>query len=90
MENILHINKSCIFTKIDDIEIILNIKTGKYLEINKTGISIIEIIKKEPTTCQNIVIQIAEVYQERPNHIKDQVEGFLNRCINAGIINEVK
>ena len=90
MENILHINKSCIFTKIDDIEIILNIETGKYLEINKTGISIIEIIKKEPTTCQNIVRQVAEIYQERPNDIKDQVESFLDKCTNAGIINEAK
>ena len=60
----IHINKSVISKSIDDTEMILNIETGTYHELNESGSLVWSIIKDNNFTKEEITKKLNLLYKD--------------------------
>jgi hypothetical protein len=74
MKNIIK-NPKCVSTSIEDSLIILNLDSGTYFEINKTGKEIWDLLNKINSSDEIITI-LKEKYPDI-THIDDSVKKFL-------------
>ena len=60
----IHINKSVISKSIDDTEMILNIETGTYHELNESGSLVWSIIKDNNFSKEEITKKLNQLYKD--------------------------
>ena len=60
----IHINKSVISKSIDDTEMILNIETGTYHELNESGSLVWSIIKDNNCSKEEITKKLNQLYKD--------------------------
>lgn len=60
----IHINKSIISKSIDETEMILNIETGTYHELNESGTLIWSIIKNNSFSKEELIKELNLIYQD--------------------------
>lgn len=60
----IHINKSVISKSIDDTEMILNVETGTYHELNESGSLVWSIIKDNNFSKEEITEKLNQLYKD--------------------------
>lgn len=60
----IHINKSVISKPIDDTEMILNVETGTYHELNESGSLVWSIIKDNNFSKEEITKKLNQLYKD--------------------------
>ena len=79
------LNKSCILSDFEDGLLVLNVETGKYLELNCIAAEIIQCLKKN-LTINEIVQKLHESYEQSESEISNQVHSFIDSAQNQKII----
>ena len=70
----ISINKSVISKSIDKIEMILNVQTGIYHELNESGSLVWLIIKNNSFTKDELVEKISSIYEDDEININDFID----------------
>ena len=78
-------NESCIFSSFEDGLLVLNVETGKYLELNHLAAEIIQYLK-ENLDIDEIVQKLHESYEQDESEISKQVHLFINSAQKQKII----
>ena len=79
------LNDSCILSEFEDGLLVLNIETGKYLELNCIAAEIIQYLKENLAT-NEIVQKLHERYDQSEREISKQVHSFLDSAQKQKII----
>ena len=86
MSNTVYYRKEdIIVTDMDGNPVMMDILTGKYFRLNKTGSSILKIIEK-PHTLDGIIDEMMKIYDVERSACEEQTKAFLDSLINAGIV----
>lgn len=70
----ININKSVISKSIDKIEMILNVETGIYHELNESGSYVWSIIKNNNFTKDELTEKISSIYKDDVIDINDFID----------------
>lgn len=70
----ININKSVISKSIDKIEMILNVETGIYHELNESGSCVWSIIKNNNFTKDELTEKISSIYKDGVIDINDFID----------------
>ena len=79
------LNESCILSDFEDGLLVLNIETGKYLELNSIAAEIIQYLK-ENLAIDEIVQKLHANYEQSEREISKQVHSFINSAQKQKII----
>ena len=79
------LNESCILSEFEDGLLVLNIETGKYLELNCIAAEIIQYLE-ENLAVDEIIQKLHQSYEESEKEISKQVHLFLDSAQNQKII----
>ena len=79
------LNESCILSKFEDGLLVLNVETGKYLELNCMAAEIIQYLK-ENLAIDEIIQKLHQSYAESEKEISKQVHLFLDSAQKQKII----
>lgn len=79
--------ESCIFSEYESGSLILNIETGKYLELNSVATEIIKGVK-EDLTIDEIINKLDDRYEESKDEISNQVLSFISTAEKQKIISK--
>lgn len=79
------LNESCILSNFEDSLLILNIETGKYLELNTIAAEIIQYLK-ENLAIYEIVQKLHANYEQSESEISKQVHLFIDSAQKQKII----
>ena len=79
------LNESCILSNFEDSLLILNIETGKYLELNTIAAEIIQYLK-ENLAIDEIVHKLHANYEQSESEISKQVHLFIDSAQKQKII----
>ena len=82
------INSSCISTSIDEKSIILNVENGKYYELNQTGSSIWNCLKKD-YVYENIQKELISNFEVDEDVAKESLKKFLVSCMNYDFLKKI-
>lgn len=82
----LSISGNCVSERLDDELVILNLSTGKYHQLTKTGIFIWEIVSAEQITLDQLIVK-AEV-QFQGESIRDDIIAFVKVLLEKDIFVE--
>ena len=77
-------NPKCIYKKIDEIGVILEPESGKFIELNSTALEIWNLLDKM-NELEQIKITLLEKYEEGAA-LNDDVTEFINNALAAKII----
>lgn len=78
----IKINKSVISKSIDDVEMLLNVETGLYHELNESGSLIWSIIKNNNASKDELIEKLNSLY---PNEVID-IDDFLDELQKSNLI----
>ena len=79
------LNESCIFSDFEDGLLVLNVETGKYLELNCIAAEIIQFLK-ENLAIDEIIQKLHESYEQSEKEISKQVNSFIDSAQKQKII----
>tara|TARA_B100001939_G_C16849212_1_gene576661 strand:+ start:196 stop:459 length:264 start_codon:yes stop_codon:yes gene_type:complete len=79
------LNESCILSDFEDGLLVLNVETGKYLELNCIAAEIIQYLK-ENLAIDEIVQKLHESYELSESEISNQVHSFIDSAQKQKII----
>ena len=79
------LNKSCILSDFEDGLLVLNVDTGKYLELNSIAAEIIQCLKENLDIIE-IVQKLHESYEQSESEISNQVHLFIDSAQKQKII----
>ena len=79
------LNESCILSEFEDGLLVLNVETGKYLELNFIAAEIIHYLK-ENLAIDEIIQKLHENYEQSEKEISKQVNSFLDSAQKQKII----
>mgnify|MGYP001158767467 FL=1 len=79
------LNESCILSEFEDGLLVLNVETGKYLELNCIAAEIIQYLK-ENLAIDEIIQKLHESYEQSEKEISKQVHSFLDSAQKQKII----
>ena len=79
------LNDSCILSEFEDGLLVLNVETGKYLELNCIAAEIIQYLK-ENLAIDEIIQKLHENYEQSEKEISKQVHSFLDSAQKQKII----
>ena len=79
------LNESCILSDFEDGLLVLNVETGKYLELNCVAAEIIKYLK-DNLAIDEIVKKLHEKYEQSENEISRQVHSFVESAQKQKII----
>ena len=79
------LNESCILSDFEDGLLLLNIETGKYLELNSIAAEIIQYLK-ENLAIDEIVQKLHANYEQSEREISKQVHLFIDSALKQKII----
>jgi len=79
------LNESCILSNFEDGLLVLNVETGKYLELNSIAAEIIQYLK-ENLAIDEIVQKLHESYEQSESEISEQVHSFIDSAQKHKII----
>jgi len=79
------LNESCILSDFEDGLLVLNVETGKYLELNRIAAEIIQYLK-ENLASDEIVKKLHESYEQSESEISKQVHSFIDSAQKQKII----
>ena len=79
------LNESCIFSDFEEGLLVLNVDTGKYLELNQIAAEIIKYLK-ENLSSNEIVKKLHESYEQSESEISKQVHTFIDSAQKQKII----
>ena len=85
MKKEIYINEACFTTKIEDSLIVLNTKTGRYLELNESATFIWENIESGYSE-EEIALKISKTYDISSESSIESVKKFLREAKEKGII----
>ena len=77
--------ENCITTKIENITILLNLETGKYIKLNESASIIWETIEQS-NSVDHLKEIVSELMNASINEIGDDIESFLEEAIEKKII----
>ena len=80
-----NLNESCVLSKFEDGLLVLNVETGKYLELNCIAAEIIQYLK-ENLAVDEIIRKLHESYDQSEKEISKQVYSFLDSAQKQKII----
>lgn len=60
----IHINKSVVSKLIEEKEMILNVETGTYHELNESGTMVWSIIKKNSFSKEELIEKLSQLYKD--------------------------
>ena len=63
---------------LEEKKILLDVKDGRYFELNRTAKKIFNLIKDNPKTLEEIHIALLEDYEDHDLSLKQELEEFLN------------
>ena len=79
------LNESCILSDFEDGLLVLNVETGKYLELNSIAAQIIQHLK-ENLSINEIVEILHKSYEQGESEISNQVHSFIDSAQKQKII----
>ena len=82
----LSISANCVSENLDDEVVILNLKTGKYHQLTKTGIFIWETVSKEQITLDQLVMKAENLFQGES--IRNDIISFVEILLEKDIFVE--
>ena len=82
----LTISVNCVSEKLDDELVILNLKTGKYHQLTKTGIFIWETVLAEKITLEQLIMKAENQFQGES--IRDDIVAFVKILLDNDILVE--
>ncbi len=82
----LMISVNCVSEKLDDELVILNLKTGKYHQLTKTGIFIWETVLTEQITLEQLVMKAESQFQGES--IRNDIVSFVKVLLDKDIFVE--
>ena len=82
----LSISVNCVSEKLDDELVILNLNTGKYHQLTKTGIYIWETVSAEQITLEQLIMKAENQFQGES--IRNDIEAFVKILLDKDIFVE--
>ena len=82
----LTISVNCVSEKLDDELVILNLKTGKYHQLTKTGIFIWETVLAEQITLEQLIMKAENQFQGES--IRNDILSFVKTLLEKDIFVE--
>ena len=80
------ISVNCVSEKLDDELVILNLKTGKYHQLSKTGIFIWEMVLAEKITLEQLIMKAENQFQGES--IRNDIVSFVKTLLDKDIFVE--
>ncbi len=86
MKNLkIRINEKCVYSDIEGKTIILNVETGKYLELNSTATKIWELMEKYQDF-MSILNGLVEEFDASEQQLKEDLKEFVTESEEKGLI----
>ena len=85
----IFLNKECLSSDHEGQKILLNIDTGRYLEINNTGAAILDCIDDGIDT-NELIDLISKKYSIEAHEIENDIHEFIEKAANLKAIHIVK
>ena len=82
------VSEDLVSSKIDENIIILNIKSGKYIEVKGSGVFIWELIQEGFNTEEKILHHLIKIFDEDNAVLENDLNIFLNDAFDKGLLNE--
>ena len=82
----LSVSVNCVSEKLDDELVILNLKTGKYHQLTKTGIFIWETVLAEQITLEQLIMKAENQFQGES--IRNDILSFVKTLLEKDIFVE--
>ena len=82
----LTISVNCVSEKLDDELVILNLKTGKYHQLTKTGIFIWETVLAEKMTLEQLIMKAENQFEGES--IRNDIISFVKTLLDKDIFVE--
>ena len=83
----LTISINCVSERLDDELVILNLKTGKYHQLTKTGIFIWEMVSAEKLTLNQLIVKAEDQFQGES--IRNDIIAFVKVLLDKDIFVEL-
>ena len=82
----LTISVNCVSERLDDELVILNLKTGKYHQLTKTGVFIWETVSAEQITLEQLIMKAENQFQGES--IRNDIVSFVRTLLEKDIFVE--
>ncbi|MCP4127959.1 MAG: PqqD family protein [Gammaproteobacteria bacterium] len=87
MHSVIMVDSNSLSVDMDGEEVVMNMGSGEYFDINGIGSLIWGVIKQQETTVASLFAQLTECFcEDDPGQIKSDLFVFLAECRECGII----
>lgn len=84
MDFYLKVSNNCVYERVDECAVILNLDSGMYHQLNRVGTEIWEEINTSRLNETELIQKLESRYAN--SSVKDDVEKFLKELFNKGIL----
>lgn len=86
LEATVHVPKHVVYRAFDAETVLLNLKTGQYHGLNRTGGRMLELLEETAGDVREAVGRLAAEYGEQPDAIEDGLATFCAGLVERGLI----